>query len=365
LLAVLAAAMLVTAQELEDYALFMSHTLEFPMVAEDWKNWETKGAAVLGRNKMYVNPEVKQRQGLVYNTQPLIEKQWIMDVEFSIGNSYNSVFGTNGMGIFILQEVLSKEIDNTSTFGYSQDYIGAAVFLNTGLRKKDPATGKRLEGVQGAVSDGSKVINTWEIPNEQTCYFKYRGEDDFSYNTIRLSYKQKQLDVLFYNKETEKFENCFNLSIDLTSGSFLAISGSSGIWDEDYHIIKSIRTMNPNKYDKGHKAEQDKKMRGEKYMESLKSTEDVMHKNRLQYENQEDLIQKLNHEIKIFGIQSRAVEDFIASNRAKLGSKAEEHTVDLNRMHADLDAITKDFFILERMLNHTYNKIAEAEQFSK
>ena len=94
--------------------------------------------------------------------------EWMIDIQIDIGNEKESVFGTNGMGIYLLTEVLSKEPDSTNIFGYSNEFIGAGVFFNAGMRKKHPGTKQRLEGLQGIVSDGTKPINTWEIPFEST-----------------------------------------------------------------------------------------------------------------------------------------------------------------------------------------------------
>lgn len=33
----------------EDTAIFPTHTLEFPLIADDYSVWETKGAAVFGK----------------------------------------------------------------------------------------------------------------------------------------------------------------------------------------------------------------------------------------------------------------------------------------------------------------------------
>ena len=274
-----------------------------------------------------------------------------------MNNLENSVFGTNGMGIYLLQEVLNKDIDNTATFGYSNSFIGAAVYLNSGLRKRNTTTNERLEGIQGVTSDGSSNINTWDIPNDDTCYFNFRSDDPKhergdDYQTIRIHYKQDMLDVLFYDKKINQFEHCFNLDIKFTSGSYLALSSSSGIWDEDYHIVKSIKTMDPNKIDKSHTEERAKLKRGEKFVESFKSSEDVMHSNRLQYTDSADLIRKVNHELRTFSLQSQALNNMIMmmKNIEGINQDTQVHTIDLERLHTDIDKILADFFILEKML---------------
>lgn len=331
------------------------------MVSEDIKNWETQGSAILGKNQLFINPEVKQRQGLVFNTVPLAEEEWIVDFQVLFGNAIGSTFGTNGMGIFFLSEILSKEIDPVNMFGYSNDFIGAAIYLNSGLRKRDPSTQKRVEGVQGVVSQGGKAINYWEIPTENTCFFKYRvnkdENGDLIPSTIRAHYNHKVLDVLYFDLDTQQYKHCFKLEVDFTEGMYIAISGASGVWDEDYHIVKSIKTMNPNKIDKTHHDEQVKLRKGEKYMNDVRS-QDLMHKNRLKYNGIDDLIKKLNYELTMFTRNSEAIKNYLLASQ-KTASK--EHSVDLQRIHSGLETIMQDFFIIDKMFNYTKFMISHIE----
>lgn len=303
---------------------------------------------------MYLNPSVKQRQGLLYNREMLNETEFLLDIEFAIGNFEKSVFGTNGMGIFLLQEVLSKDVDKGILFGYSADFIGAGVFLNTGLRKRDTQSNQRVEGIQGAVSDGSKTVSTWDIPVENACYFHYRenpGEDGKPiFNKLRLQYSDKKLNVLFFEKESEEFKKCLSLDVDLSAGSYLAFSASSGVWDEDYHIIRQIRTSNPNKIDKSHHTEDAKKLKGQKYVESLRMSADFIHDNRMKYKDKDDLITKVNQEITTFLMNTHLLEQLVRdeltqSTKDRVGSATK--AVDFKKLNDDFLNIMKDVTMLK------------------
>lgn len=289
----------------------------------------------------------------------------MVDVEFVIGNDVQSVFGTNGIGIFVLQEILSKDVSKGSLFGYSSEFVGAGVFLNTGLRKRDPANGDRVEGVQGKVSDGSQTVNTWDIPNDDTCYFHYREHTEA--NTLRLHYKNKIIDVFYFDKAKSEFMPCFNLEVDLTAGGYLALSGSSGVWDEDFHVVKSIKTMNPNKVDKSHHSEEAKKMKGQKYLETLKSTQDIMHKNRLKYTDMKDLIGKVNKEISKFMAQTEILQGVVREEitHTVKDPQGNTQTVDIEKINEDSRHIMRDLTILNRMMNYTFDKIDYLEQIMK
>ena len=349
-----------------DFLIYPELTLEFPFNSEDMTYWNTKGSCILGKSQLFLNPEVKQRQGVVWNTRPLPEKQWIIDIEFMIGNSANSVFGTNGAAIFFLQEIMHKDIGKGTLFGYTNEFIGAGIFLNTGLRKRDPASGERVEGIQGMVSDGSNIANTWDIPTEDTWYYHFRTHGEP--NTIRISYNTKQIEVLFFDKTKNEFMHCLNLDIDFSkTGGYLLMSSSSGVWDEDYHIIKSIKTMNPNKIDKTHHEEETKKRKGLKYLQTLKSSQDVLHQNRLTYANFNDLVNKVNKEIKIFYTQTETLNSLIRKEvtHTVYNDEGVPQSIDIDKINKDTKDVMRDLFILNRMMNYTFDKLDQIEQMTK
>lgn len=349
-----------------DYMIYPELTLEFPFNSEDMNFWNTKGASILGKNQLYLNPEVKQRQGVAWNSKPLPEKQWIIDIDIIIGNSANSVFGTNGAAIFILQDIMHKDIGKGTLFGYTNEFIGAGIFLNTGLRKRDPANGDRVEGIQGMVSDGSNIANTWDIPVEDTCYYHYRTHTEPT--TLRINYNNKQIEVLWFDKSKNEFLHWFNLDIDLSkTGGYLLLSSSSGVWDEDYHIIKNIKTMNPNKIDKTHHQEEAKKIKGMKYLQALKSSQDVLHANRLTYSNFNDLVNKVNKEIRIFYTQTDALNNLIRKEvtHTVLNDEGVPQSVDIEKINKDSRDIIRDLIILNKMMNYTFDKLDQIEQMTK
>ncbi|CAI2365706.1 unnamed protein product [Moneuplotes crassus] len=352
-------------QEDNDFSVYLDHSIEFPLAPDDFQNWETKGVATFTKDKLVVTPEVKARHGLVYNKKPLQGKEWMIDVQFQVGNNKGTTFGTNGIGIYLLKEVLSKDIDSSNVFGYSNEFIGTAIYLNAGLRKRDPNSKNiRLEAIQGITSDGSKPINTWAIPKNSTCYHKWRNTKDENGNhidnTLRLHYNQDSLNVLFYDTKEGQFSHCFKLNTQFEEGVYLALSSASGMWDQDFHYIKTLKTMNPNKIDRTHRAEKAKKLKGEKFMQNL-DRNDIMHENRLRYNGIDDLIQKVNSEINLFTQNSQKVSSLVRANLDKL-PEDQNHLINLERMNTDLNLVMRDFSTLERMMAYTQQLIQEVEK---
>ena len=290
---------------------------------------------------IFLNPEVKQRQGLLYNTKQIKQDEFQIDVEFAIGNSQNSIFGTNGMGIFLLQEVPEKDISKGSLFGYSNEFIGAAVFLNSGLRRRDPQNNNRVEGIQGIVSHGTRTVSLWEIPPDDTCYTHYReGVDQDKnpiFNTLRMKYNEGTVSVLYFDKENDTFVKCFSLEVDLSSGVYLAFSSSSGIWDQDFHIIRKIKTIDPNKMTLNNHKEEAKKLKGIKYVESIKQATDLIHDNRLKYNDKDDLLRKVNLEISGFLRNTQILEGLVRTEV----TQSQRHDADSN-FNMDYRKISED-----------------------
>ena len=59
--------------------------LDFPMMRNDFKLWDSKGTAVFLKNKAIIAPEASNTKGMIHTKNFNTVKQWITDVNFSIG----------------------------------------------------------------------------------------------------------------------------------------------------------------------------------------------------------------------------------------------------------------------------------------
>lgn len=128
--------------------------MESPFAEADFERWQQAGSSVFTKNKIILNPAVKDSKGVIYNKNNVVlgkHHDWIVDLKVSIGNEDQTQRGGNGMGIYYLRS-LNKEDIGSSLFGYSKKFDGLGIFLNTLLSKT--ANGGNNNYVQGFINDG-------------------------------------------------------------------------------------------------------------------------------------------------------------------------------------------------------------------
>ena len=156
----------------------MSHFLESPFVEADFERWQQAGSAVFTKNKIVLNPEVKESKGAIYNKQNVVlgkHHDWIVDLKVGLGNEDKTTKGGNGMGIYYLR-TLNKEDIGQSLFGYTKKFDGLAIFLNTLLQKHTGAEdGSMSNYVQGFLNDGQSQVNFMKTTGEHNCVAAIRN----------------------------------------------------------------------------------------------------------------------------------------------------------------------------------------------
>lgn len=117
-------------------------------------NWETQGSAVLGKSHLILNPQTKYRTGMIYNTQPITNQNWVIDVDVSFHSNLKTEFASDGFGIYILRDIDKKDVKDIN-YLYTKLYNGLAVLFDT--RSAERLDGRRMRGqnmIYGIVSDG-------------------------------------------------------------------------------------------------------------------------------------------------------------------------------------------------------------------
>ena len=105
--------------------------METPTSKKEYDNWGTYGSAVFMRNKIVLNPEVKDSKGGIHNTNFTGNNgNWIAEMKFYIGNTDKTNKGGNGVAIHYLRDFDSDDI-GSHLFGYTKNYRGLGVYINT------------------------------------------------------------------------------------------------------------------------------------------------------------------------------------------------------------------------------------------
>jgi hypothetical protein len=125
-----------TGEEYEEpqFKLMENWLMETPITKKEYDNWGTYGGAVFMREKIVLNPEVKDSKGGIHNTNfTSNEGNWIAEMKLHIGNEAKTPRGGNGVGIHYLRDFDSDDI-GTHLFGYTKNFRGLAVYINTILK---------------------------------------------------------------------------------------------------------------------------------------------------------------------------------------------------------------------------------------
>jgi hypothetical protein len=117
--------------------------------------------------RIVLNPEVKDAKGGIHNTNFTKDGgNWIAEMVLDIGNTDKTAKGGNGIGIHYLRDFDSNDI-GTHLFGYTKNFRGLGVFINTILNgKKDDKTANYIQGFMG---DGTTPINVMKTADSPNC----------------------------------------------------------------------------------------------------------------------------------------------------------------------------------------------------
>lgn len=220
------------------YQLMLSHFLESPFAEADFGRWQQDGSAVFTKNKIVLNPEIKEAKGAIYNKNNVVlgkHHDWIVDIKVSIGNhDHVTNRGGNGVGIFYLRN-LDKEELSRGVFGYSKNFDGLGIYLNTILSKFTDKSSKLKNYVQGFVNDGNKAVNFMKTSGDQNCLALIRNRPDpFS---LRIKYEHPNIGV-FIEKEG-KFEKCFSIKdANLDYDGIWLLTASNGVSQPDLVTVE-------------------------------------------------------------------------------------------------------------------------------
>ena len=147
------------------------------------------------------------------------------------------------MGLYYLESINQDDIGQ-GLFGYSKQYKGLGVFLNSVLQMdKD---GQRYNYLQGFVNDGNQLINPMKIKNEKNCLVKFRNLEGEQFFHFRVEYAHPTISVFTYNYEADTFESCFSIEHEMDFNGIFLITGNSGLYNPDQIIIDSFAIYNPH-----------------------------------------------------------------------------------------------------------------------
>jgi len=136
-------------------------------------------------------------------------------------------------------------------------------------------------------------VNLYESP-EYHCFKPLWGTHAKT-GVVWLEYAEKVLSVSVLSPYGITPEKCFDMKVNLDNGGYLAVSGSAGMQNLDYHEIMSIWIMDPMFDDSNRLMDEKHKKKAERVKYS--KSEDVLHKNKVEYKDMNELVRLVNIEL--------------------------------------------------------------------
>lgn len=127
------------------------------------------------KNEIVLVPELKDRKGAIWNKLHTAKTdEWLIEMRVKIGNEMRTAKGGAGLGIHYLQDI-NQSMIGTGLFGYSKQFNGLAVYLNSILSTYDESS--YVNYVQAFTNDGTKQINAMKLkgPDTKNCKAVFRN----------------------------------------------------------------------------------------------------------------------------------------------------------------------------------------------
>jgi hypothetical protein len=146
-------------------------------------------------------PEIKDKKGAILNKVVVPSKdEWLVDLRVHIGNEARTERGGAGLGLYYLRELDQAQI-GSGVFGYSREYNGLAVFLNSLFASSKD--GKMMNWLQAFPNDGTQMTNPMKVKGEKNCQVVFRNQPQDKPFHVRLEYQKPRVSLFFFDHEQD------------------------------------------------------------------------------------------------------------------------------------------------------------------
>ena len=88
------------------YRIQESHSMETPLTAKEFTNWETKLSSIFVKDNIILVPELSDKKGAIMNKDVVPHKDdWLIDLKFRMGNTDRSIAGGAGLALYYLKDI--------------------------------------------------------------------------------------------------------------------------------------------------------------------------------------------------------------------------------------------------------------------
>jgi len=218
----------------------------------DIPNWDIFGSAMVSSHQIRLTSDTQSRQGAIWNTEPVLSRDWELIVSFRVHGSTGDLFG-DGMAIWYVKE--PKVLGNV--FGSKDFFSGLGIFLDT-YSNHNGAHKHGHPYISAMVSNGTLHYDHdrdgthTQLGGEHTgCEAKFRNKD---YDTqILIRFVGDTLTIYKDVDNEGKWKACMSVSgVRLPTGYYLGLSAATGDLSDNHDVI-SVK-MFEQEYDRVERA---------------------------------------------------------------------------------------------------------------
>nr|XP_022343342.1 vesicular integral-membrane protein VIP36-like [Crassostrea virginica] len=217
-----------------DY-LKREHTLVKPYSGSGFSVplWDFVGTTMVTNNYVRLTPDFQSRQGGIWNTMPLMVKNWELHVHFKVHGTGKNLFG-DGFAVWYARD--RNQLG--PVFGNKDFFVGLAIFLDTYSNHNGPHNHEHPY-ISAMVNNGTLHYDHdrdgthTEIAG---CEAKFRNKDYDTYVAIR--YQDETLKVSTDIDNEGKWKECFVVTgIKLPIGYYIGATAATGELADNHDII--------------------------------------------------------------------------------------------------------------------------------
>lgn len=207
-----------------------SLTRPYPNVG---KLWDFSGHTMITNNYVRLTPDLQSKSGAIWNTSPIMTKNWELQVTFKVHGKGTELFG-DGFALWYAQE---RMMDGP-VFGSKDYFSGLAIILDTYSNHNGPHNHQH-PFLSAMVNNGTL---SYDHDRDGThtqlagCEVRFRNVNFDTHISIR--YENEILSVSTDMENRNEWKNCFVVqNVELPTGYYLGASATTGDLSDNHDIL--------------------------------------------------------------------------------------------------------------------------------
>ncbi|KAL5263422.1 hypothetical protein ACHWQZ_G008706 [Mnemiopsis leidyi] len=209
----------------------------YSSMSMDTPMWDYSGSTIVSNNEIRLTPDHQSKAGRVWNTIPLMSRNWEILMEFKVHGQGRTLYG-DGFALWYSHE---RQLMAGPVFGAKNGFNGLGIFFDTYSNHN----GEHSHGhpyISAVVHNGTQ---TYDHDSDGThnelagCQCSFRGQKHDTF--VSIKYINNILTVHTDVRGKSKWTKCFEVkNVVLPVGYHLGLSASTGDL-ADNHDVKMLK----------------------------------------------------------------------------------------------------------------------------